>query len=171
MDKKTTIRSARNTMGFFTNEQTATQALQHITDLFQGDQSRVSLINPNDPHIETKLKDEYSVMGQAAIAVHIWSVVLSVAAGVAFWAVFYQLGWPVFVHEATTALLGSVCVFLLIGILIGCLVAYRPGRNGVIHPAREAAAKGKWILIAYPNSTSELEATTRYLQEIKLKTT
>lgn len=166
MDKKKNIRSARETMAIFDTADGANQALAHISTLFSGDASRIALIHPDDPHIESKLKDEYSYMGQSAIAMHLWSIVLSVAAGVGFWAFFYNMGLPIFVYEAPTALLGSICVFLLIGVLVGCLVAYRPGRTGVIHPARQAIASGKWVLVTYPNSSSERDATKHYFQQL-----
>lgn len=166
MDKRKNIRSARETMGVFTNAQAAEQALQHVASLFSGDNTRVALIEPHDPNVESKLKDEFSHMGQAAIAVHLWSVVLSVAAGVLFWWAFYAMGMPVFVHEAPTALLGSVCVFLLIGVLAGCFVAYMPSRNGVIEPTKKAVAEGKWVLVAYPNSGAEINATKSYFGQL-----
>ncbi len=166
MEKRMNVRSARETMGIFSNAQAAEQALQHISSLFAGDQSRVALITPHDPQVESKLKDEFSHMGQNAISVHIWSVVLSVAAGALFWWVLYSMGNPMFVHEAPTAFLGSVCVFLLIGIIIGVLVAYTPKRNGVIEPVKQASAEGKWVIVAYPNSTTELQATKAYFTQL-----
>lgn len=167
MEKRKNVRSARETMGFFTTAHTAEQALQHISTLFAGDHSRIALIEPHDPQVESKLKDEFSHMGQAAITVHLWSVVLSVAAGVLFWWVFYAMNIPIFVHEAPTALLGSVCVFLLIGILVGCLVAYMPSRNGVIEPTKQAVAEGKWVIVAYPNSSQELQATKEFFNQLR----
>lgn len=168
MEKRKNVRSARETMGVFTSAQAAEQALQHVAALFSGDNTRVALIEPHDPHVESKLKDEFSYMGQAAIAVHLWSVVLSVGAGVVFWWALYTMGMPIFVHEAPTALLGSVCVFLLIGILAGCFVAYKPSRNGVIEPTKKAVAEGKWVLVAYPNSGSEINATKAFFDQLRL---
>lgn len=167
MEKRISVRSARETMAVFSNAQSAEQALQHVSSLFAGDQSRVALITPHDPQVESKLKDEFSHMGQNAISVHLWSIVLSVAAGALFWWVLYSLGNPMFVHEAPVAFLGSVCVFLLIGIIIGVLVAYTPKRNGVIEPVKQAAAAGKWVVVAYPNSNSELQATKSYLAQFR----
>lgn len=167
MEKRKNVRSARETMGFFTTADSAEQAFKHLSTLFAGDQSRVALIEPHDPQVESKLKDEFSHMGQAAITVHLWSVVLSVAAGILFWWFFYAMDMPIFVHEAPTALLGSICVFLLIGILIGCLVAYMPSRNGVIEPTKKAIADGKWVIVAYPNSTNELQATKAYFNQLR----
>ncbi len=165
MEERTNVRSARETMGIFTNAQTAEHALQHISTLFAGDQSRVALITPHDPQVESKLKDEFSHMGQAAIIVHLWSVILSVAAGGIFWWIFYSLGNPMFVHEIAISLLGSICVFLLIGILIGCFVAYMPSRNGVIEPTKKAVADGKWVVVAYPTSGTELQAAKNFFKQ------
>ena len=167
MHQKTSVRSAQRTMGVFSSQQAAEQAVQYISDLYAGDQTRFALIEPNDPLIEDKLKNEYSVMGQGAISIHIWSVVLSLLAGGIFWGVMYSMGYPAFVHEIGISLMGSLCVFLLVGVVIGVLFAYTPGRNKVIIPVREATAKGNWVIVAYPNSKNETQATIDYFSKAK----
>lgn len=159
------VRSAHKTMGIFTTQQAAEQAMQYISNLFAGDQSRLALIEPEDPELEYKLKNEYSNMGQAAISIHIWSIVISVLVGVGFWGIMYSAGVFMFVHEFWISLMGSVCVFLLIGIIIGVLVAYTPSRNNVIIPVTKAVGEGKWVVISYPNSKAETKAATEYFEK------
>ena len=166
MKKTKNLRSANKTMGVFPSGDSAEKAAKELSHILSDDASRIILVEPNDPALETKLKNEYSHMGQAAISAHIWSAVLGVLVGVVFWAMLYYSNIPMFVHEAPTALLGSICVFLLIGVLVGCLVAYMPSGNNIIRPTKEAAANGKWVVMAYPISSREKKAAVAYFGQL-----
>lgn len=167
MKKTKNLRSASKTMGVFTSGDSAEQAVKELSQILSDDTSRIILVEPHDPALEAKLKNEYTHMGQAAISAHIWSAVLGVLVGVVFWAMLYYSNIPMFVHEATTSLLGSICVFLLIGVLVGCLVAYMPSGNNIIRPTKEAAENGQWVVMAYPVSSREKKAAVAYFGQLK----
>lgn len=167
MKKTKHLRSANKTMGIFTSEDHASQAVKQLSLILSNDASRIILVEPNDPALEDKLKNEYTHMGQAAIATHLWSALIGVTIGAIFWATLYYLKVPIFVHEAPTALLGSICVFLLIGVLIGCVMAYMPKGNSIIQPTEKAVSNGKWVVMAYPISSRESKAAMAYFSQLK----
>lgn len=167
MKKTKNLRSANKTMKVFDSETHAEQAVKDLSHILSNDSSRIILVEPNDPALEDKLKNEYTYMGQAAIATHIWSAVIGVTLGAFFWAILYYLKVPLFVYEAPTALLGSICVFLLIGVLIGCIMAYMPKSNNIIQPTEKASSSGKWVVMAYPTSSRESKAAVAYLSQLK----
>lgn len=169
MDKTKNVRTKRKTMSVFTTQQAAEQAKQHLSNLFSGDESKIAFITPGDPDVDSKLKDELTAMGSSGFSMHFISVIVSLILGGAFWAVMYNAGSLMFVHEPLVSFMGVVCVFLLIGVIVGVLIAYTPSRNAVIGPVKNAVANGKWVIIAYPQSKSEIKATIDYFD--KLETT
>lgn len=167
MDKTKKLRSKRKTMGIFTTQQAAEQAKQHLSNLYSGDESKIAFITPDDPDVDAKLKDELTAMGTLGFSVHFISIIVSLILGVAFWGIMYNAGSLMFVHEPVISFMGVVCVFLLIGVIIGVLIAYTPGRNAVIAPVKTAVANGKWVIIAYPQSQSETKATIDYFDKLE----
>lgn len=167
MDKTKSVRSKRKTMGVFSTQQAAEQAKQHLSNLFSGDESKIAFITPGDPNVDLKLKDELTAMGSSGISVHIISIIVSLILGVAFWGFMYNAGSLMFVHEALISFMGVVCVFLLIGVIVGVLIAYTPSRNAVIAPVKNAVANGKWVIIAYPQSKEETAATIDYFNQLE----
>lgn len=165
MDKTSNVRSKRKTMGIFSTQQAAEQAKQHLSNLYSGDDSKIAFITPADPEVDNKLKDELTAMGSSGISVHIISIVVSLVLGVAFWYFMYSSGSLMFVHEALVSFMGVVCVFLLIGVIVGVFIAYTPSRNAIIEPVKNAVANGKWVIIAYPQSKEETAATIDYFNK------
>lgn len=165
MDKTKNVRTKRKTMGIFTTQQAAEQAQQHLSKLFSGDDSKIAFITPNDPTADSKLKDEYTAMGRSGITVHLISIIVSLIIGAGFWWYMYNAGSPMFVHEALISFMGVVCVFLLIGVIVGVLIAYTPRGNAVIAPVKNAIENGKWVIIAYPKSKAETAAIIDYFDK------
>lgn len=167
MDKTKNVRSKRKTMGIFTTQQAAEQAKQHLSNLFSGDDSKIAFITPGDPSVDSKLKDELTAMGSSGFSVHFITVIVSLILGVVFWAIMYNAGSLMFIHEPLISFMGVVCVFLLIGVIVGVLIAYTPGRNAVIGTVKRAIENGKWVIIAYPQSKEETAATIDYFNKLE----
>ncbi len=157
-------RASRKTMAVFSSLKQAEEVQKHVTEqIFGGDSKRVALIEPDDPQLDVKLQTEFTQMGHIAVASHIWSAIIGIAVGAGLWGIFYLFKNPIVVNEVATSLLGFICVCLLIGVLIGCVIAYMPSQD-VLSPTRNAIEEGKWVVVAYPDTASEAKEAIHYFQ-------
>ena len=124
MDHMKNARSKRKTMSIFGTQQAAEQAKQHLTTLYAGDETKIAFITPEDPQIDSKLKDELTAMGSSGFTVHFITIIICLILGIGFWAYMYQAESLMFITEPAISFMGVVCVFLLIGVTIGVLIAY-----------------------------------------------
>lgn len=130
-----------------------------------GEKARVEVIEPQDPAIDRKLEPETREVRSTLVRTHVVFGSAGLVAGLLFIAALWLMGLEAITSNPGLAWIAGAFIGLLLGLLLGGLVAARPDEMRLAAHARDAAAAPRtWSVVVHCTDSECLHQASELLQ-------